>query len=83
MGKPWGKKRQIFRSDFARKKLKKREYYSIYHLSSECSDSEVAKVERVPEARYDCSSEKGGSEGLSLNAHIGSDTWVQLSRLRK
>lgn len=72
------KRRQISGSDFARKKLKSWEYYSIYHVSSECSDSEVevSKVERAPEVRYDYSSEKGGSEGLSLNAHIGSDTWV-------
>lgn len=46
-----GKRRQISGSDSARKKLKKWEYYSIYHLSSECSDSEVAKVERVPGMR--------------------------------
>lgn len=79
------KRRQISGCYFAREKLKSWENKSINHLSSECSDSEVevGKVERVPGVRYDYGSAEGGSEGLSLNAHIGSDTWVQSSRLRK
>lgn len=80
MGKSAGDKEVRFLGVvyFARKKLKRWEYYSIYHLYTECSDSEieVAMVERVPEVRYYYSYEKGGSEGLSLNAPIGSDNWV-------
>lgn len=47
------KRRQISGSDFAREKLKRWEYFSVYHLSSECSDSEVevAKLKRVPGVR--------------------------------
>lgn len=52
MGKPAGEKEGRFLGVILQgKKLKKWEYYSIYHLSSECSDSEVAKMERVPGMR--------------------------------
>lgn len=41
----WGsqqeKKKADFWEFFCKGKTKKMEYYSIYHLSSECSDSEV------------------------------------------